>query len=280
MGIQIIISVSPDKANSTVSTSGSIHHIITDKEIQAFNIGETNLKNAVNNYFGKKPTYAYLHDPTPIWTNPSLYERFGWHEVETILFIQSATVTEISANTEVLSIKKLVNNSDKSATFDAIISAEIQNTVESSWSRTDAIEVKEALLHKVKFEKCGKEDETTILFNHLWGQNASESKNVKLGISKKVSTNLDPGESVEAILTASKGVMKVKVLYRASLDGHTAICYHGQKYKGHWYWALPIIGVMNAFDIDIYKDFTEEIEISFYSNPQVELRNSVCQLAF
>jgi hypothetical protein len=277
-GIQVIIIVSADKAHSSVSTSGSIHHTITDNEAQTFNIGDTNLKNAIGNYFGKEPTYAYLHDPTPIWTNPSLYERFGWHEVKITLFVQSATVTEIAAKTEIFAAKILINNSNKRATFDASISTKIQNIVENNWSKTDAIEVGLNFSYKVEFEGCGKAGESTLLYNHLWGQDASESKKVKLEISREVNVDLDSGESVEAVLTASKGVMKVKILYRAYLEGHIAICYHGKKYKGHWYWALPIIGVMNASDLDICKDFTEEIEISFYSNAQVELRNSKGQI--
>ncbi len=279
MGIQITIIASAVKGHSSVSASGCIQHIITDKEVKLFNIGDRNLKNAICKYFGKEPTYAYLHDPTPIWTNPSLYERFGWHEVKTTLFVQSATVTEITAKSEIVAAKTLVNDSNEGANFDASISTEIKNTIESNWSKTGAIELEQAFSYKVEFELCGKADESTfLLYNNLWGQDALESKNVKIGMSKAVSVDIDPGEMVEAVLTARRGVMKVKILYRVSLEGHTAICYHGKKYKGHWYWALPIIGVMNASDLDIYKDFTEEIKISFYSNTQIELRNQKSQL--
>lgn len=278
MGIHIAIIASAVKGHSSVSTSGSIQHIITKRDVKAFNIGDRNLKKAIGSFFGKEPTYVYLHDPTPIWTDPSLYERFGWHEVKTTLFVQSATVTETAAKREIVATKKLVNDSNKRATFDANISTEILNTVESKWSKTEAIEVGEAFSYKVEFEGCGKEGESTLLYNHLWGQDALETENVKLGTSREVNVDLDPGESVEALLTASKGVMKVKIIYRVYLEGHTAICYHGKKYKGHWYWALPIIGVMNASNLDICRDFTEEIEISFYSNTQVELTNSKSQM--
>jgi hypothetical protein len=272
MGIHIIIIASVVKGHSSVSTSGSIQHIITDREVKAFNIGDRNLKNAIGNYFGKEPTYAYLHDPTPIWTNPSLYERFGWHEVKTTLSVLSATVTELASKSEIVATKILINDSNKRTTFDASISIGIQNTVESKWSKTNAIEVGQVFSYKVKFEGCGKADESTLLYDHVWGQDTLEIKDVKLEMSGEVNVDLDPGETVEAVLTSSKTVMKVKILYRAYLEGHTAICYHREKYKGHWYWALPIFGVMNASDLNIYKDFTEDIEISFYSNTQIELR--------
>lgn len=278
MGICITIIASAVKGHSSVSTSGSVQHIITDREVKAFNIGDRNLKNAIGKYFGKEPTHAYLHDPTPIWTNPSLYERFCWHEVKTTLFVQSATVTELASKNEIVATKLLINDSNKRATFDASISTGIQNIVESKWSKTNAIEVKQAFSYKVEFEGCGKADESTLLYDHLWGQDTFESKDVKLGMSGEVNVDLDPGETVEVVLTSSRGAIKVKILYKAYLEGHTAICYHGKKYKGHWYWALPIFGVMNASDLNIYKDFTEEIEISFYSNAQVELRRSKGQM--
>ncbi len=64
MGTEISIIASADKVNSGVSFSGSNQHIITDKDVQAFNIEDANLKNIIGKHFVKEPTYAYLHDST------------------------------------------------------------------------------------------------------------------------------------------------------------------------------------------------------------------------
>jgi len=114
-------------------------------------------------------------------------------------------------------------------------------------------------------------------FSHSWGQGGSESKSITVGSSAGVSIDLDPGEGVTAQLTASRGVMKVWIVYQAHLDGSAALNYN-PTYKGHHFWALPIASTMAAASLATTRGFTEDIEIGSYSNSRVELKDAQDQI--
>ncbi len=274
MGIEISIKAGADAATSSVSASGSVQHIITDKERKTFGIEDAGLKNAVEKYFGKKPNDAYLHSPTP-WDD--LYKTYGWPEVQTILDVKSAKITGITSEPVIVATKKFVNSSTKIATFDASISDQVTNTTESNWSETDTIEVGQKLTYNVSFLGAGGGGETSMSYSHSWGQGGSESESITVGSSSGVSVELNPGESVEAVLTASRGVMKVRIVYMAHPVGDTAVNYN-PTFKDHHFWALPITGVMGAASLSTTREFTEDIEIGYYSNAKIELRDPEGQL--
>ncbi len=274
MGIEISIKAGADASTSSVSASGSVQHIITDKERKTFGIQDSGLKSAVEKYFGKKPNDAYLHSPTP-WDD--LYKTYGWDEVQTILDVKSAKITGITSEPVIVATKKFVNSSTKKATFDASISDQVTNTTESNWSQTDTIEVGQKFTYNVSFLGAGGGGETSMSYSHSWGQGGSESKSITVGSSSGVSVELGPGESVEAVLTASRGVMKVRIVYLAHLAGDTAVNYN-PTYEGHHFWALPITGVMCSASLSSTREFTEDIEIGYYSNAKIELRDPAGQL--
>jgi hypothetical protein len=257
-GITVSIVAGTDAAHSSVNATGSVQHIITDKEVGSFGIQDGALKNAIGKYFGKNPNDAYLHSPTP-WND--LYKTYGWAEVQTVLVVQSAQLTGITSEPVVVATKSFTNQSSKKATFDASISDQVSNTTESNWSSTNSIEVGQKITYNVGFLGTGGGGETSMTYNHTWGQGGSESKSVTVGSSSGVSVELDPGESIEAQLTASRGVMKVRITYKAYLTGNTAINYN-PTFKDHHFWALDIGGVMQAGGINNSIQFTEDIEVA------------------
>lgn len=275
MGIEISVKAGTDAASSSVNASGSVQHIITDKERKTFNIEDKSLKNAVGKYFGKNPNDAYLHSPTP-WDD--LYKTYGWDQVQTILVVKSATVTGITSEPVIVATKTFSNKSTKKATFDASISDQVTNTTESNWSETDSIEVSQTISYGIEFLGCGSAGgSTSMTYNHSWGQGGSESKSIDIGTTSGVSVELNPGESVEAVLSASRGVMKVRIVYKAYLKGSTAVNYN-PTYKDHHFWGLNIGSVMSAANLPNIEEFTEDIEIGYYSNAQIELRDPAGQV--
>lgn len=110
-------------------------------------------------------------------------------------------------------------DSTKKATFDASISDQVTNTVESNWSETDSIDVKQTIKYGLSFLGSGGGGETSISYSHSWGEGGSESKEVTVGSVSGVSVELNPNESIEAVLTANRGVMKVRLVYHAELSG-------------------------------------------------------------
>ncbi len=268
-GITVQIVAGLTTSSSSVSASGSVQHIITDTEVNSFGVQDRNLKNAVGKYFGKNPNDAYLHSPTP-WND--LYKTYGWPQVQTVLTVASATITGITSQPVIVAQQTFKNNSNKQGTFNVGISDTVTDTVESNWSTTNSIDVTQTIEYGISFLGAGGGGSTSMSYSRTWGQGGSNSQSVAVGTSQGVTVVLDPGESVLAQLTASRGVMKVRIVYQASLIGATAINYN-PTFKDHHFWGLDLPSVMNAGQIKNSLQFTEDIEIGFYANSEIELKD-------
>ncbi|MFL6353192.1 MAG: hypothetical protein ACJ74Z_15290 [Bryobacteraceae bacterium] len=66
--------------------------------------------------------------------------------------------------------------------------------------------------------------------------------------------------------------MKVRITYRAQVDGSTAINYD-PPFKGHHFWGLGIGGVMQSSGVSNSLQFTEDIEVGYFSNAKIDLRD-------
>lgn len=266
MGISVEIEAGYDKSSSRVNASGSVRHVISDKERDTFKLSDKHLKDAVKAYFGKSPHDAFLRSPTP-WHD--LYKRYHWQEVQVVLAVQRAEILEITSEPTIMKTQEFVNNSSETATFNVAISESVQDTVSSHWSTGGTLTVGQEIEYGVDFivDVKGK---TSISYSQSWGIGGEHSKTVTVGSESGMSVELKPQEAVEARLSASRGVMKVRITYRAHLIGQTAINYK-HKYKGHHFWALPIGLVMAAGKISNSNESTEEIKIGYYSNSKIEL---------
>jgi hypothetical protein len=269
-GITVQIVAGTTTSSSSVSASGSVQHIITDKEVQSFGIQDNALKAAIAKYFGKSPNDAYLHSDTP-WGD--LYKTYGWPQVQTVLSVANATVTGITSQPVIVAQQVFKNNSNKRGTFNVGISDSVSNTTESNWSTSNTIDVTQTVKYGISFLGMGGGGSTSMSYSRTWGQGGSESENVTVGSSQGVTVELDPGESVQALLTASRGVMKVRIVYNASLIGASAINYN-PRFKDHHFWAVDLPSVMAAGGIKNSLQFTEDIEIGFFANAEVELKNA------
>lgn len=272
MGIDIHVRTGLDGAAS-VSASGSVQHIITDAERNTFGITDGPLKNAVGKYFGQAPDDAFLHSDTP-WND--LYRTYGWPQVQTILTVASATVTGITSEPSIVAQNVLRNDSKVSGTFSASASETVSNTTSNTWSSSDSIQVSQKFSYEVSFLGTGGKGETSMAYTHSWGESKTETLQVTVGSSQGVTVPLAPGQAVNAQITASRGVMKVRIVYNATLTGSVAINYGG-KYKDHHFWGLPLAGIMAAAGLPMTKTFTEDIEIGFYANDQVILTDPVSE---
>jgi hypothetical protein len=269
-GITVQIVAGTTASSSSVTASGSVQHIITDKEVQTFGIQDGNLKSAIAKYFGQAPNDAYLHSDTP-WGD--LYKTYGWPQVQTVLNVVGATVTGITSQPVIVAQQTFKNNSNKRGTFNVGISDTVSNTTESNWSTSNSIDVSQTVSYGISFLGSGGGGSTSMSYSRTWGQGGSQSENVTVGANQGVTVDLDPGESVQALLTASKGVMKVRIVYQASLIGATAINYN-PTFKDHHFWGLDLPSILRASNINNALQFTEDIEIGFFANSEVELKNA------
>ena len=265
--MEVHIIAGKDKESSSVEVTGRVQHIITDKERETFVLNGSQLKQAVGKYFGKVPNDAFLHSPTP-WKD--LYKTHSWPQVETVLVPESAEITGITSEPVILKTQTLTNSSSQKATFTAEITDTVEETVKTTWSTTETIDVSQSIKYEVGFLGTGGGGQTSFSFSHEWGEGGENSKSVTVGSSAGVSIELDPNETVIAELSASRGVMKVRVRYKARLMGITAINY-SSKYHGHHFWGLDIASVMSSADVPNYKVFTEDIEVGYYSSGKIEI---------
>lgn len=268
MDIEIKAGLTAD--TSSVTASGSDQHIITDQEVGSFGITDGPLKNAIAKYFGQGPNDAYLHSDTP-WGD--LYRTYGWPQVQTILVPESATITGLETQPTIVATQVFSNQSNVKGTFNVGISQQVANTTSSTWSKSDTITVGQKFTYKVSFLGTGGGGETSFSYSHTWGESKTESLTITVGQSSGVSVPLDPGQSVTAELTASRGTLKVRIVYKAYLIGSTAINYN-PTYKGHHFWCLDLGSVMGAAGIPNLQRFTEDIEVGFYANSKIELKDA------
>jgi len=151
-GFNITIVAGPDAKSSSVKVSGSISEVITDADRSVFKIEDSQLKDAINTYFGKRPNDAYVKSKTP-WGD--LYSTYNWTEVHRNVRVHSAKIVEVTSSPTILSKKTLANNSSVSGSFEASISENVSNTTESNWSEEDSFTVGQSFSYDVSFLGSG-----------------------------------------------------------------------------------------------------------------------------
>jgi hypothetical protein len=271
MGISVRIKAGRDVGSSSIEASGSIQHVITDKERALFGLNDNALKQAVKAYFGKAPNDAFLCSPTP-WND--LYKTYGWSQVQTVLVVQKAQILEITSNPSIIKTTRLQNTSSKPGTFSARVNDSVTNTIETNWNSTTSLEFSQSLEYSVGIEGLASVGgSTSWSFSQSFGVGGSRSESVSVGSDEGVSVDLAPGESVEAQLAVSSGAMRARVFYKAYLLGKTAINYH-PTFKDHHFFALDIGAVMAAGGLDNSLHFTEDIQLGYYSNAEVRLSDA------
>ena len=269
-GFNISIVAGKDVHSSSLKVEGSVKHVITNAERKTFHLNDRQLKDAVHKSFGKRPNDAYLHSPTP-WHD--LYRRYNWQQTSTVI-TASGEILEITSKPVALVTKTLENNSNIEGTFTADLSESVSDTVSSSWNVQHTVSVNQKIKYEIGFLGTGGGGETDISYSQSWGESGEKSKTVTIGSSSSVSVSLKPNQAVEATLTATRGVMKIRIRYRAHLTGYTAINYN-PTYKKHHFWALYLPNVMMDANIPNSVEFTEDIEVGYYSSGKVEIKDKV-----
>lgn len=255
----------PQNPNLQVYFSGNDVAVVSDDERSTFKIGDSNLKDSIRAYFGKRPDDAYLRSPTP-WGD--LYQSYGWPQVTRTLIPRSAKILAISSQPQIVMRQVFENNSTKPATFNVGISQSVQNTVSSSWSKGGDLTIGQEISYGVDIEGIVGGGSTSFSYTSSWGENTEKSQSVTVGASSAMEILLQPGQGVIAELQATRGSIKVEVEYTASLSGSSAVNY-GKTYKGHHFWSLDIRAIMSSGGLSNSVVSKEVLDIGFYSNSKV-----------
>ncbi|XP_059047961.1 spherulin-2A-like [Achroia grisella] len=267
--IDIKIKASDDPTKQYVRVSGSDRNIISDTERHTFQLGDNNLKNAVNTHFGKRPDDAFLRSPTP-WGD--LYQTYGWNQVNCILTPSSARILGVSSTPTMVFTQIFHNNSSLSSTFNAQIQQQIQSTVTSTWEKEGAFTVGQEINYGYDIEVFAVTGTTSYSYTAKWGESVTKTESVTVGSQSGVEMPLQPGQSVVAELFATRGTMKIQVDYQARLSGSVAVNY-SKKHNGHHFWRLDVNSVMRSANMKTSITSKEIIEVGFYSDSKVVVRD-------
>ena len=130
-GFNVSIVAGKDKQSSSANVEGSVQHVITDAERYTFGLDNSQLKDAVEKSFGKRPKDVFLRSPTPCG---DLYRRYNWEQTSTVVTAICAEILEITSEPVALLTKTLTNNSSHEGTFTADLSRSVLDTVSLSWN--------------------------------------------------------------------------------------------------------------------------------------------------
>jgi hypothetical protein len=274
MPIAVSVNAGANAASSTVTTTGSVQHIITDAERAAFKIDDAGLKAALAIFKGQAPDDAFVCSPTP-WGD--LYSTYGWPQVQTLLSVQSSTILEVTSVPTTVASQRFENTSGVAAEFNCGITQAVTVGTESTWSQSTAVGIGQTISYEIGFLGSGAGGETSLTYEETWEKGGSESESVTLGTSSGLTVTLQPGQSVEADLIASRGVLKVQVVYQLTLTGYVAMNY-STPFNGHHFWAAEVNAVMAAAGYPTSIVSTETIEIDYYANSTITLKNPAGQV--
>lgn len=271
MSLSIAIIAGINASVSSVAATGNEFHVITPQEAAVFHIdSDSKLKDIAEKDMGKRPNDAYLRSATP-WGD--LYKLYGWQQVETHLTVQNADIQGVTTKTVIIDTKTLINKSSVKASFNAGISTEVTNTTESNWSNLSTFGFEQAVNYSIAFAGSGLGGSSTFSYSKTWGKGGSISQSTSVGSTLGVSVDLGPGQSVTAELIANRGTMNIRVNYLAHLEGFSALNYK-KSYNGHHFWAMPISAALAKSGIPNSKQITEDIQIGFYSNSSIVIRDN------
>ncbi|MNE42765.1 hypothetical protein D3C80_1369130 [compost metagenome] len=187
-----------------------------------------------------------------------------------VLEVESAKITEISSQPEIVSDFELTNPSSFKGEFIGQITHNKTHTLSSSRSNGGELEVGQKLTYKVEALGSGVGGETSVRFAANWSKETVTTDSINLGTLGRVQVTLEPGQSVIAQLSASAGTIKARVRYKAFLKGDTLVHYD-QQYNGHYFWFRNIQIPMYVANIENSIEVVEDIEIGYYSRFVVRL---------
>jgi hypothetical protein len=268
MGISIRMVCGENGSASSIRAVGELQHIITDDEQKTFNIAPNDvLKSYIEKYMGKAPKNVYLHSPTG---EIDLYKRFAWNEVQVHLHVESAEIMGITMEPVILGSAEQVNHRNKPMEANTGITQNVRCTSRSSWHTENTISIGHDIEASCEFLGIGAKSTTSFSYGYTWGESGEQSTEIEVGVSNASTVPIDPGEGIRIELSASRGTMKVRIKYKAWLTGHAALHY-GPQFKGHYFYASPIVNILNANGLPTFVTSVQDIDIGFYTNSRIDV---------
>lgn len=262
--IQIEAGTSPESCKA--NASGSLQHIVTEDEKSTFGIHDGDLKRKIGERYGRQPEDAFVKSPTP-WDD--LYQRFGWEQIQAVITPIGTEILSVDAVPTIISRQVFKNDRANKSNFNAKISAQVSNTVATSWSQNYVVTFNQEIGYGMKFLGVGVDGTTSFGFQSEWGKSETREQTRTVGMETGVSVDLEPGEEVVAELSANLGKMRVRITYEAHLIGQAAVnyCPTFEDHHFYGYYISDVLGDSNSVNV------TQDIEIGFYTEAHANIMN-------
>ncbi|XP_073965588.1 U-megalopygitoxin(8)-Mc8-like [Choristoneura fumiferana] len=265
--IKVNIETGRTQEDSFVEAIGSTIDIISDEERETFKINDYQLKDAMEKWWGDRPDDVFVKSPTK-WDD--LYTRYSWAQVQRTLRPVSAKVLRLTKKQEVITKKTFCNHSKKNkASYSGSIKQERETTASTTWTNSHSFSVNQKIEYSVGLsEVLSAGGSTSFGFTGSWGSGTTKSETMMVGSGIGVKVDLEPGQQVQSVLSASLGTLEIEVQYEATLSGRVTVNY-SNKHNGHYFWAPDVNAVLNAAGLPTRLMSTEIIKVGFYADEQV-----------
>lgn len=273
---KVSIKVDVNKSgNVTVAYSGVEVAVVTDEDIRQFNLNDTNLKIAVSKHYKSgRPRNVYLKSPTP-WGD--LFKTYHWEQVSRVLSIKSARVKNLTKNPIIVMSQDFENLSTKPVKVNTGISHTIENTLTTSWSKNREFTVSQEISYDVNLIFAKVAGVTGFSYTTNWGVSEEKSKSETIGANTGMETELQPGQAVTAVLSATAGFLEIEVVHKMSLKGNLAVNYRNP-FKNHHFYGPPILSVLRSGDIPTEKTTIETIKFGYHVDATLKVYDKVTGL--
>lgn len=178
--ITIDIETAKTISETNVRCSGYDIQVISDEDINLFNLNQLNLRRAVLNHYGAIPKDVYLKSPTP-WGD--LYKTHNWEQVCTIKKVKSATIKEGSIKSVVILSQDFDNSSNKTIKVNAGISQSVENTITTSWTSDREMTISQEIEYDLNVIFAKMAGTTSFSYTSSWGKSEEKSETVTIGMN-------------------------------------------------------------------------------------------------
>lgn len=265
--IKIDITASTNEKDVKVHYSGIETKVITEADMNLFKINQNIIRDAVQKYYGRKPSDVFLKSPTP-WGD--LYKKYNWKEVQTQLIVDKIKIKGIKNNTVIIINNDFNNFSNKTIKVNTGMTQTVENTVSTTWSKDKEVSVTQNFDYDVNVIFAKIAGSTGISYTTTWGKSVEKSESITVGSSTGVEVELSPKQAVTASLQATRGLVQIEIEYKLKLIGLVAINFK-RKIKDHHFYSPSIETIMKAGDLKNFVKKTEIIQIGFYTDTSIKV---------
>ncbi|CAB3232699.1 unnamed protein product [Arctia plantaginis] len=268
--IKINIKPNQDGTDATVDLHGQEKVDVSDKDRKVFRIDDGTLKRASEKYMGKRCGDVYVKPPTP-WGD--VFEKYGWEVVRKTVTPVKARVVGINSKPVAFGNAEYVNNHDSlNVTYSTSVTHQVEESVSHSWSTGGEVGLGMEISYSVNFGAGSAGGSASMSYTASWGEETSKSRAVTLGTTSTVLVVVPPKHMVRASLQATEGTMDIEIKYKSRLSGKVFCNYPG-KYKGHYFYSMPLVYLLKTVDVPVDVYSTEIISIGFYTTARTVVNN-------